>query len=171
VSVATVRAFAPAGRMSALSSKVSENWPLGYRFQPFEVTTTNLEFSFCRRPTSEEIKVTPSNITAVFTTRLQETLIGGVLQGRKQGDPRAASAISRKAMWQAVADVARALGSPVLLDAIQQDSYGEFKSQNIFEDRRKVAGDVKKMVLQGWVPNSGDEVFRLNVGWEESVSA
>ena len=74
-------------------------------------------------------------------------------------------------MWQAVADVARALGSPVLLDAIQQDSYGEFKSQNIFEDRRKVAGDVKKMVLQGWVPNSGDEVFRLNVGWEESVSA
>lgn len=106
--------------------------------------------------------MTPSNITAVFTTRLQETLIGGVLQGRKQEDPRAASAISRKAMWQAVVDIARALASPTVLDATQRDSYEEFKSQNIFQDRRRVAEDVKKTALQGWVPNSGDEAFRLN---------
>jgi len=108
--------------------------------------------------------MTPSNITAVFTTRLQETLIGGVLQGRKQEDPRAASAISRKAMWQAVVDIARALASPTVLDATQRDSYEEFKSQNIFQDRRRVAEDVKKTALQGWVPNSGDEAFRLNGG-------
>jgi len=65
-------------------------------------------------------------------------------------------------MWRAVADVAHALGSPTLVEAAGQNRYEQFKSESIFEDRRRVANDVKKTALKGWVPNSGDETFGLD---------
>ena len=43
----------------------------------------------------------PSNLCAVVTPQKQEILINGVLQGRKQEDPRGASCVSRRKMWEA----------------------------------------------------------------------
>lgn len=106
----------------------------------------------------------PSNLTAVSTPHFQETLIGGVLQGRKQGDPRATSAIARKSMWRAVTDIAETIGSPLLLESVRKATYGEFKAADLFDRRCRVANDVKNMVLKGWTPNSGDEDFALAVG-------
>lgn len=124
--------------------------------------TTDLEFPFSRRSRSGAPKIKPSNITAVYTPHFQETLIGGVLQGQKQGDPRAASAIARKSMWQAIVDVAEAMGSPVLLQAAVQPSYGKFKASHATEARRRVSDEVKERTLQGWIPNVGDEDFGLD---------
>lgn len=161
VPTAAARAFSPDGRMSALKPETIANWPPSYQYQTFRVRTTNLEFSLSRRSGSRGQKMTPSNLTAVYTPHFQETLIGGVLQGRKQGDPQAPSIIARKSMWRAVADVTETIGSPALLENVQKATYGEFKAASLFECRRRAANDVKSVVLKGWTPNCGDEAFGL----------
>lgn len=104
----------------------------------------------------------PSNVTAVYTPRFQETLIGGILSGRKQGDPRATSTIARRPMWRAAAHVVEEIGSPILLEAVRYVTYAEFKSGKLFEDRSKVGHDVKETALKGWIPNSGDDTFGID---------
>jgi len=159
---ATVRAFSQAGRMHALTTEVTASWPKRFSVQAPDIVTTDLEFSFSKRSSSDEQKIKPSNVTAVYTPHFQETLIGGILQGRKQGDPQAASAIARKSMWRAFVDVAEVLGSPVLLRSTCQPSYGEFKANRALEARRRVSNEVKEHTLQGWIPNVGDEDFSLD---------
>ena len=162
IPAATVRAFSQAGRMHALTSEVTASWPKRFSVQAPDIVTTDLEFSFSKRSSSDEQKIKPSNVTAVYTPHFQETLIGGILQGRKQGDPQAASAIARKSMWRSFVDVAEVLGSPVLLRSACQPSYGEFKANRALEARRRVSNEVKEHTLQGWIPNVGDEDFSLD---------
>jgi tRNA-specific adenosine deaminase 1 len=150
--------------MSALQRDAIETWSPYYNFQSFQVQTTDHEFPFSRRSGSPGQKMIPGNLTAVFTPHFQEALIGGVLQGRKQGDPRATSAIARKSMWRRAADIAETIGSPILIESVRKTTYGEFKAAGLFDCRRRVANDVKNMVLKGWAPNSGDEDFALAVG-------
>lgn len=162
VPVAIERAFSQTGRMHALTPKVTASWPKGFSVRVPHIATTDIEFSFSKRSSSDKQKMKPSNVTAVYTPHIQETLIGGILQGRKQGDPHAASAISRKSMWRLFVDVAEVLGSPILLRSASLPSYGEFKASLALEARRRVLNEVKECALQGWIPNSGDEDFSLD---------
>jgi tRNA-specific adenosine deaminase 1 len=148
--------------MYALIPEVTTSWPKGFSFRTPDIFTTDLEFCLSKRSSSGDQKMKPSNVTAVYTPHFQETLIGGVLQGWKQGDPRAASAIARKSMWRGIVDVAEVLGSPVLLQSACQPSYGEFKASPALEARRRVSNEVKERALQGWIPNVGDEGFGLD---------
>jgi tRNA-specific adenosine deaminase 1 len=148
--------------MYVLTPKVTANWPKGFSFQAPDIVTTDLEFSLSKRSSSGEWKWKPSNVTAVYTPHFQETLINGILQGRKQGDPQAVSAIARKSMWRVFVEVAEVLESPILLQSARQPSYGEFKASRALEARRRVSNEVKVRTLQGWLPNVGDEDFSLD---------
>ncbi|KAF2199111.1 hypothetical protein GQ43DRAFT_465078 [Delitschia confertaspora ATCC 74209] len=162
VPTATTRAFATTGRMSEASSVLAQTvgaQDSGYAFHPFSIQTTHLEFTHSRRNIPPTHKPLPSNLSAVYTPHFQETLIGGVLQGRKQFDPRGASLICRKSMWSAVAGIAALAGMPVLVEALKGVSYRDVKRASILEVRRDAKNEVKKRVLKGWMDNEGDGEF------------
>jgi tRNA-specific adenosine deaminase 1 len=101
----------------------------------------------------------PSNVSAVYTPHFQETLIGGVLQGRKQFDPRGASTICRKSMWNAVKEVSATLGTPSISEATGVGCYKDFKDCQGLSYRRRVKDNLCNIALKGWVRNEGDDLF------------
>lgn len=111
-----------------------------------------------------QLKASPSNLSAVWTPSWQETLIGGALQGRKQFDPRGASAICRRSVWRAAAQIAGIIGIPSLIEGLNRESYREVKEGEMLSVRRAVKSEVKREALRGWVKNSGDDAFSLEVG-------
>jgi tRNA-specific adenosine deaminase 1 len=149
--------------MSALDSVNLAPWAGDFAFKPFSVETTDLEFCYSRRSSNSEQSLMPSNISAVYSPHFQETLIGGVLQGRKPSDPRGASIMSRRNIWQAVADVASAMSLSQLVEVSNQVSYLEFKGTSLLTERRRVKLDVLETALKGWMKNSGDENFTLSI--------
>ncbi|USP78539.1 uncharacterized protein yc1106_05813 [Curvularia clavata] len=164
------RAFSPAGRLKNLST---DRWASGYSFRPFEVKPTSREFDWCRRKLGEGEKALPSNISAVWTPHWQETLIGGVLQGRKQMDPRGASRISRRGLWGEgvrvggllmervrVAGLVSATAAAVTLLGSKKSTYDEMKHSEMLEARRRVKNHAKT-VLKGWIKNAGDDDWHL----------
>ncbi|KNG51049.1 trna-specific adenosine deaminase [Stemphylium lycopersici] len=160
------RAFLPTGRLESLFSSGSEPWGGGYRFQPFTVHSTSREFAWSRRALAPGDKAMPSNLSAVWTPHWQETLIGGVLQGRKQLDPRGASRISRRGLWiegvrlaAMVGGVVSTVGSGALLS--KDETYGEMKDSSLLKERKRVKEDVQS-VLKGWLRNTGDDNWSLN---------
>ncbi|KAJ9637212.1 hypothetical protein H2201_001609 [Coniosporium apollinis] len=162
VPAATERAFGPGGRMSALSPCLTGKWEGGYKYTPFEVKSTSKEFEWSRRSEAAQQKMIGCNLSAVYTPYWQETVIGGVLQGRKQFDPKGASRICRRNMWMAVADIAAVLATPALVRATRKRRYAEVKDDGLQADRRKVIKDAKGMALKGWVENAGDGIFALD---------
>lgn len=130
---------------------------------PFEVQPTSREFSWSRRNVGVKMKAVPSNLSAVYTPAWQETLIGGVLQGRKQFDPRGASAICRRSMWTTAAQIAGLMGLPMIGSVLGKRRYRDVKVNEVFKDRKRVKDDVKEMGLKGWVRNTGDDGFGLDV--------
>ena len=160
---ATERAFSAKGRMAAVAGpNVQAQWQkTGYAFKPFEVKTTSKEFSFSKRSAPMAV---PSNLSALHTPRTQEILINGVLQGRKQHDPRGASCASRRSMWRAVLDVAILAGIPALTQLLTAESYGHLKSTGRLASRHAVKQNVRNVALVGWKQNVADETFRLDQG-------
>jgi tRNA-specific adenosine deaminase 1 len=148
--------------MAALHPEVTENWSPEYSFRPFSIKTTVLEFSYGRRSNPSGPQLKPSNISTVWTPQIEETLIGGVLQGRKRSDPKAGSSICRKNMWKAAHDVAQALGDIWIANIMQADTYGEMKQRIAPASRWKVKQDIITHALCGWVPNSSDDEFGLD---------
>ncbi|KAF2125726.1 hypothetical protein P153DRAFT_91951 [Dothidotthia symphoricarpi CBS 119687] len=153
------RAFSRAGRMHALTDAT---WKGGYRFQPFEVNSTEREFRFSRRTLAPHEKAMSSNLSAVWTPSWQETLIGGVLQGRKQLDPRGASAICRRSMWKTAVQIAGIAGVPMLVDMLDKERYRDLKRCEMLDERRKVKDEAQRTGLSGWVKNLGDDTFTLS---------
>lgn len=119
---------------------------------------------------------------------LQDTLVNGVLQGRKQSDAKGSCSISRRSIWQAATSVIAelmdlAVLSPQLTLLAQQVtsgttqienhasrapakktlSYGEFKKTGLFKYRAEVKSEITSEggPLQGWIRNGGDEEFSL----------
>ena len=130
---------------------MSKEWQGSYRYQPFVVRTTDLEFEFSRRCVAgSNSALKGSNISAVWNLGLQEILINGVLQGRKQTDPRGASAISRVKMWHTAAGIHKQIESqqpePIF-------SRVEACSPSLL-DREKVKEDVRSKALSGWIRNA-----------------
>jgi tRNA-specific adenosine deaminase 1 len=149
--------------MRSLGPDVTERWNGGYQFRPFKVHSTSREFRWSRRPgTGDAVStILASNISAVYTSKVQETLIGGVLQGRKQFDIRGASKVCRRSLWKTLVDVASVLTVPLVLGALQSKHYGEIKRHGLLNDRERVKEDVQNIALRGWSKNKGDEGFVL----------
>lgn len=108
-----------------------------------------------------EVKASSSNLSAVWTPGWQETVIGGVLQGRKQFVPRGASKICRRGVWEVSLQIAAVVGVPALVNGLGRVTYREVKEGEMLEARRKVKGDVRGSALKGWVDNTGDDEFSL----------
>lgn len=142
------RAFGPAGRMSPIAGAT---WPGGYGFRPFRVETTDIDFHYSRVVAGTKADACKgSNISAVWTTRHEETLINGVLQGRKQTDEKGASASSRMQMWKFVLEISNIIDVLVLGSFLKMSSYLEMKSSQDLGHRRYVKDDVISRALQGW---------------------
>lgn len=155
------RAFSRSGRFHPLTNLSTEAWKGGYRFQQFDTRLTDREFVFSRRSIASTEKAVASNLSAVWTPASQETLIGGVLQGRKQIDPRGASSVCRKSMWKTAVQIAGVVGVPLLVEALGKGMYTSVKESEVLEERRKTKDDVRKTGLKGWVRNTGDDDFGL----------
>ncbi|KAK8061245.1 hypothetical protein PG994_007611 [Apiospora phragmitis] len=121
------RAFSGRGRMAAVKEKIDQQHG-GYRFAPFRVDTTDLEFAFSRRGVTNRLaregaaaaaavaaaadKIAASNLAVAWTASgLEEASLGGTLQGRKLFDPRGASFASRRKMWVLAVEIASMLGA------------------------------------------------------------
>ncbi|KAF1958331.1 hypothetical protein CC80DRAFT_490928 [Byssothecium circinans] len=155
------RAFSRTGRMNGVTDEMTKGWQGGYKWSGFEVRGTEREFMWSRRAVGQSEKAVASNMSALWTPNWQETLIGGVLQGRKQFDPRGASSICRRSVWQVAAQVAAIAAVPMLIEALEKKTYKEVKQTELLAPRRKVKDDVRKAALKGWVQNVGDDAFGL----------
>ncbi|CUS12824.1 unnamed protein product [Tuber aestivum] len=146
---ACARAFSATGRMAPL---VGRRFDSGYKFSPFTVKTTNLEFEFSKR--AVRTGAVGSNISAVWVRgRRIETLIGGVLQGRKQFSSgiKGASMLCKMLIWRLVQEVAEAEG----VEGAGGDRYRSLK-MGVKMATRNEAKEVARGVLGGWVRNGGD---------------
>ena len=155
------RAFSRSGRLKDLLTPSIDAWQGGYCFHPFEIRTTKREFAWSRRSMESSEKVIATNLSAVWTPSWQETLIGGVLQGKKQLDPRGASAVCRRNMWKTALQVAAAVGITKLVEVLGKSKYKEIKESQAFEQRKKVKDDMRRDGLKGWVRNVGADEFSL----------
>ncbi|MCJ1436802.1 hypothetical protein MMC27_006184 [Xylographa pallens] len=154
------RSFGPTGRMGPLTNMV---WSGGYSYRPFKIGTTKRKFEHSRRrPGPQPVHPKPSNLSVLWTVRLQETLINGVLQGRKQSDQKGGSAICRLRISRLVMDTLMLLAIPMLVDGLRSSTYAELKRANVLEERRKVKRHVTDAALAGWIPNLEDS-FNLHV--------
>ncbi|KAF1919146.1 tRNA-specific adenosine deaminase, partial [Ampelomyces quisqualis] len=158
VPAACNRAFSRSGRLKHVSD---ETWKGGYVWKAFDIKPTSREFTWSRRNIGPGEKAVPSNLSAVYTPAWQETLIGGVLQGRKQFDPRGASAICRRSMWKIATQIAGLVGVPLLAKVLGKRTYGDMKTDEVFSHRKRIKQDIRKDALKGWIKNTGDDGFEL----------
>ncbi|EMD60657.1 hypothetical protein COCSADRAFT_98683 [Bipolaris sorokiniana ND90Pr] len=154
------RAFSPTGRLKNLPCSTTREWGRGYTFHPFTVKPTTREFTWSRRALAPEENAVSSNLSAVWTPYWQETLIGGVLQGRKQLDPRGASRICRRGLWMESVRVAGMLGGAAATVLGTKKTYAEVKSTALLSERRRVKSDMHN-ALKGWPKNTGDDEWTL----------
>ncbi|GAB7358005.1 hypothetical protein MBLNU230_g0170t1 [Neophaeotheca triangularis] len=160
------RAFGADGRLKGVTDDERRlHWQKGYAFRPFEVKTTSRRFQFAREA-AEGIKELPpaaSNLAALATPERREVLIAGILQGRKQGDPKGASCVSRRRVWEAAVEVAVAAGLNGVGAVLGRRGlgYGGLKAGSGLAGRRKVKADVRERGLRGWIRNEGDDGWGL----------
>lgn len=157
------RAFSPQGRMKNLADK---RWQGGYAFKPFDVKATSRVFEYSKDAAAAEgAEAVPSNLSTLYTASgRQEVLINGVLQGRKQFDPKGASCASRRGMWEGVREVAGMVGMSGMSGSSvggEVRSYAEVKGDARLRDRDRVKREVREEALEGWKRNLGDEEWTL----------
>lgn len=130
---------------------VGSKWLGGYGFRPFQLETTGISFHNSRRAAGKNVDgCRGTNISAVWTPRLEETLINGVLQGRKQNDRKGASALSRVQIWNFLLETINLFDIRTLRNILELPTYQEMKVSQGLRDRRHVKKDVKKEALKGW---------------------
>ena len=128
----------------------TKSWSGDYCYRAFQVCATDIEFPLSRRSVAvsdEHLK--GSNISAIWTLDVQETLINGVLQGRKQIDPQGASTVSKRKMWELALRVLMHIEEVAPSEA---DRY----VQTVLNDRRRMKYDVTLEALNGWIRNHDD---------------
>ena len=147
------RAFGPEGRMKPM---IGKEWPGGYRYQPFTTQACHSEFVFSRRSVQSNCqRPKGSNISAVWNRDLRETLVNGVLQGRKQTDTRAASSISQRSMSLLVSQTIEKLQNGKRENEILQADV--FTAA--LHDREYVKDVVRSTALKGWVRNARCDII------------
>lgn len=149
------RAFSPKGRMSPITDI---KWSGGYSFNPFKFRKTEVDFEFSRRNIlSSATAAKGSNICAAYAPNLQESLINGVLQGRKQFAIKGGSALCNARMSHLVYQLLVLLGKPVLSRIQGNIGYKQLKGCGLLQDRSRVKDDVRRHALKGWIRNAGDD--------------
>ena len=162
------RAFGSAGRMASVQDI---HWPSTYAFRPFQVKGTDLDLSISRKSAhSKSDVIKGSNLSAVWTPYMQEILINGVLQGRKQGDPKGASMLSRKKMAEQVCSVVPLCEILAIEHVLLYTSYKAMKASRRLSDRHHVKTDVISKALKDWVKNSEDD-FSMTIQRTASSSS
>jgi tRNA-specific adenosine deaminase 1 len=151
---AVKRAFGRDGRMKAL--KDWQGSQAGYGFRPFEVRTTSRKFAY----SAQGAEAGGSNLSALYTPRRQEILVNGVLQGRKQYDPRGASSASRRGLWRLALEVAVMVGTPAIVKTLNQPTYAMAKedTDNARESAKQMAWN---KALMGWKRNERDDAWSI----------
>jgi len=158
------RCFSAEGRMRALAGR---RWEGGtYRFVPFRVVTTREEFEFSKRAVAARAERTSASNLAVAWTRdgVEEALVGGVLQGRRQFVLKGASAVSRRGMWKLTAEVAGMLDGEEetrIREGLAARTYDEVKGDALLDGRRAVKEEVRRDALTGWIQNTGGGGFTM----------
>jgi tRNA-specific adenosine deaminase 1 len=151
---AVKRSFGRDGRMKALRDWQGSQ--AGYGFRPFEVKTTRRKFAY----SAQGAEAGGSNLSALHTPRRQEILVNGVLQGRKQYDPRGASSASRRGLWRLALEVAVMVGTPAIVKTLNQPTYAMAK-----EDANHAREAAKQMAwdkaLMGWKRNERDDAWSV----------
>ncbi|KAK5136401.1 hypothetical protein LTR08_003527 [Meristemomyces frigidus] len=176
VKVAIDRAFGKHGRMEGLATEKQES-EVEYAFRPFDVKTTRRKFEYAKPLIGSSAedqdgggKVVASNLSAFCIDKhpaVMEVIINGVLQGRKQEDPRGASSVSRRKLWDIVRSVAQDIAEKKDFDqewveeVIKAESYGSLKAVWMLEERERMKREVKEVALKGWRRNVGDEAWGL----------
>ncbi|KAK1082387.1 hypothetical protein LTR33_003954 [Friedmanniomyces endolithicus] len=167
------RAFGVGGRMAGLGN-VGGGWGGGYGFGAFEVKTTERMFEYCKPVVGgsdggKGVEAVGSNLSALWTRSGKlEVLINGVLQGRKQFDPRGASCVSRRKVWESVREVLTSVDEAGLCDQealrLVRDctTYEDLKAGRLLQARERVKRDVRNMALRGWTRNQGDAEWGLS---------
>ncbi|KAE8874291.1 hypothetical protein PTNB73_00923 [Pyrenophora teres f. teres] len=142
---ACTRAFSPSGRLKSLTQTRTGNWKAGYRFQPFIILpTAGVEQSF-----------------RCVDAELAGNAHRGVLQGRKQMDPRGASRSCRRGLWMEALRLAGLVSGAVLVrEALGSKTYEEVKGAEVLGDRKQVKEDIRT-ALKGWIRNTGDDTWNL----------
>ncbi|KAK5707733.1 hypothetical protein LTR97_000271 [Elasticomyces elasticus] len=162
---AVERAFGAEGRMAGVIA-AGKHWGGGYAFKPFMVQTTSRGFEYANAAISDATEaeaVVGSNISMLSTfSGRQEVIINGVLQGRKQTDPKGASCVSRRKIWEAINRIKSAADTAVSIKG-PKETYAEFKASPRLRSREQVKHDVKTLALKGWKLNEGDADWMLEV--------
>lgn len=160
--VACQRAFSATGRMSAVASQTMEG---GYEFRPFSIATTTVQFKYSRRTAlSCSDKIAASNLAAAWSlSGIEESILGGVIQGYKPFLPKGASRMSRRRMWQYCCLLAGKLeGRPAISEQLTADAYGKVKHGPLLDMRNNVKSRVREVALPGWIQNTGDDTFGID---------
>ena len=121
----------------------SRTWDEGYAHHPFSVKPTEISFPYSRHNANPSKSC---NISTTWTPHLQETLINGVLQGRKQTDPKGASALSQTKMWALLLDINTLLSGSAPMDL----PHTMLKELDPLAVRRRVKEETKSLALKGW---------------------
>lgn len=148
-SIACERSFGATGRMKPLNGL---NWSGNHAFHPFRTETTKLDFKYSRRSTNAGSvgEGKGCNISAVWNPHVQETLINGVMQGRKQTDLRGASALSRSRTLDFMREMYALVGTQRWKEGVTTSDYRGLKDCDALEARRQVKNRVKQEALKGW---------------------
>jgi tRNA-specific adenosine deaminase 1 len=156
------RSFSVQGRMKSLDGMC---WGGGYKFAPFEVDTTAKEYSYSKTSIMNLTdKVAASNLAVSWSTAgLEESIVGGVLQGRKPFEIGGASLVSRRRMWMLAIEVANQLGDLYtnLQCRLAMPIYEDLKQSELLAIRNAVKKDVRSEALAGWIRSSGDDCFGI----------
>jgi len=159
VPTACQRAFGGEGRLASMLMVHAEDLH-DYSFRPFKVSGTSLDFQYSRR-TSPGVTCVPSNLAAIAYGEKQECLINGVLQGRKQTDPKGASSLSRRRMLELLVDLLEAVDDHPAATRARQSTYADIKSSQLFSSRQSMKQRVRSIALKGWKKNLNDEGWCL----------
>ncbi|RDA85319.1 hypothetical protein CP532_4967 [Ophiocordyceps camponoti-leonardi (nom. inval.)] len=168
------RAFSSTGRMAPVAAAAAGDdascWSEGYVFRPFIIETTTEKFTFSREVrTSVCPSIVPCNLAVAWSAgSVEESIVNGVLHGRKPLDPRGASHMSRRKMWEAAAAVADALHrrddeQTKIYKYLNEPTYRHVKDGSLLTARRAVKGQVRQTALTGWVADQMDSDFGRDV--------
>ncbi|KAI8682976.1 A to I editase domain-containing protein [Fusarium sp. Ph1] len=155
------RAFSAKGRMSPLAGR---QWQGEYAFREFEAITTELEFEFSKREVSARaMKISASNLAAAWSdSGVEETIIGGVIQGRKPFNTKGASHMSRRRMWETARELSRSLENAGYASIhLGNGTYHDLKEGPLLAHRRQAKQEARQIALTGWTRNDGGSGFQL----------
>jgi tRNA-specific adenosine deaminase 1 len=158
LTVGCSRSFGAEGRLKPISQS---DWGGNYAFRPFKVQTTDLKFDFSKTSVDQRGgKLSASNLAAAWTASgVEETILGGVVQGRKAFDIKGGSHMSRRSMWSKGKQLEELLGDQHCLSV---QVYRDIKELPALAARASVKAEVRGKALAGWIRNEGDEDFRLD---------